>query len=388
MKVLYYQCFAGISGDMNLGALLDLGVPEEYLISQLKLLGVKGYDIQITKQMHNSISGIKVDVVLSQKDLHHRHLSDIKRIISESSLNEWVKEKSIAIFEIIGKAEAKIHNVPLEKIHFHEVGAIDSIVDIVGAAICLDYLKPDKIYASPLELGGGLVTCAHGTFPVPAPATLEIVKNIPVTTGAVNMETTTPTGAAIIACFADKFMDKTNLVIEKTGYGIGSRELEIPNIVRVILGEEMATTLSEHALMLECNIDDMNPEYYDYIMARLFEAGAHDVFLSPIIMKKSRPANILHVLCDSTNQNTIQDILFKETTTIGLRIYNVEKQMLERQIREIKTAYGNVKIKEVFLNGKRLKYKAENSNCMEIARKSGLSLEEVYQMIEKELMKR
>lgn len=238
MKVLYYDCFAGISGDMNIGALLDLGVPKEYLIKELGKLNIEGeYVLEIVPSSKMGIHGTKFNVKYEHVDHHHRHLSHIEKIIMDSSLNDEVKRISMNIFTRIAEAEAKIHNTTIDEVHFHEVGAVDSIIDVVGGAICLDYLKVDTVYSSPVQLGGGFVRCAHGLFPVPAPATLEIVKNIPVSLGKVMHEATTPTGAAIIAEISKKFTYPTNLKVLATGYGIGGRDVEIPNVLRVFIGE-------------------------------------------------------------------------------------------------------------------------------------------------------
>lgn len=393
MKILYYDCFAGISGDMNLGAMIDAGVPADYLIREISKLGVKGYSIEVSNSLKMGISGTKVTVHLEQKNdhahKHHHHaqrnLNDIEKIISNSSLNSYIKTKSLAVFREIAQAEAKIHAKTIDEIHFHEVGAIDSIVDIVGAAICIDYLKPDKILSSAVELGGGLVICAHGTFPVPAPATAEILRNIPVKKGAVNQETTTPTGAAILKVFVNEFIDQIRFTINKVAYGLGQRDIEIPNVLRVFLGFESphADYMQADALMIECNIDDMNPEQYDYIMNLLFGAGAQDVFLVPIIMKKSRPAIELKVLCDSDSVSEIERIMLHETTTLGTRRYPLTKSMLNRETKTIKTAYGPIRIKLALVSGKTIKFKAEYEDCAAAAKKNNISLQEVYREVER-----
>jgi pyridinium-3,5-bisthiocarboxylic acid mononucleotide nickel chelatase len=242
MKVLYYDCFCGISGDMNLGALIDLGVDKNYLINEILKLNLDSeYEIKIEKALKSGISGTKVDVILKNHHVHehhHRNLDDIKNIINNSSLNDSIKKLSMDIFTKVAEAEALVHNKPLNEVHFHEVGAIDSIIDIVGAAICLDYLKVDKILASSVQVGGGFVKCAHGIIPVPAPATVEILRNIPIKSGIVQFETTTPTGAAILAANVEEFIDKVDFSVEKVGYGIGHRDLEIPNVLRVYLSKE------------------------------------------------------------------------------------------------------------------------------------------------------
>ncbi|MBN1597749.1 MAG: nickel pincer cofactor biosynthesis protein LarC [Bacteroidales bacterium] len=393
MKILYYDCFAGISGDMNLGALIDLGIPKDYLVKELAKLNVKGYKIELGNELKMGISGTKANVILdSEKHGHHhnkkhehRNLADIEKIIDNSSLNDRVKTKSKEILKYIAEAEAKIHSKSIDKIHFHEVGATDSIIDIVGAAVCIDYLKPDKIMASTIELGGGFVHCAHGVFPVPAPATAEILKDIPVKKGKVDKETTTPTGAAILKAYVDEFIDNTAFTIIKTGYGIGHHDLEIPNVLRVYIcvGAEEGIYNTAEAILIECNIDDMNPEHYDYIIEKLFNLGAQDVYLVPIIMKKSRPANQLSVLCDEKDRKKIEEFILMETSSLGLRYQNVTKAMLKREIINIETKYGPIRIKTAYANGKPIKHKAEYDDCAAAAKKYGVSLKEIYTEIDK-----
>ena len=402
MKVLYYDCFAGISGDMNLGAMIDIGVDKDYLVNELNRLPVSGFNLSVSEELKNGISGTKVSVnpekssiTRSQPGYAHDHknknrnLKDIVKIINQSRLPEHVRKLSIRIFTRIAKAEAKVHNKPLKEIHFHEVGAIDSIVDVVGAAICIDYLKPDIIMASPIELGGGFVDCAHGTLPVPAPATVEILRGIPVKTGAVMHETTTPTGAAILASIVNEFTDKTDFTIEKIGYGLGHKDFTIPNLLRVYLGEINGTkdTNSNISLIVECNIDDMNPELYDYIFESLFRVGANDVFITPIIMKKSRPAVTLSVLCSTGIEHEIEKILFEETSTLGIRKYKVVKTMLDRKVTSIDTPFGQVRIKTASYGGKPLKSKPEYEDCLRIARDSQMPISEVYNMVSELLLK-
>lgn len=399
MKILYYDCFAGISGDMNLGAMIDTGVPQDYLVKELEKLNVSGYNLKIMPALKQGISGIRAHVELTGKGNHkdghthshsheqhneHRNLRDIKTIIEDSALNEYVKETSIAIFKEIAIAEAKIHAKSIDDIHFHEVGAIDSIVDIVGAAICIDYLKPDKIVASTVELGGGFVHCAHGVFPVPAPATAEIMKGIPVRKGTVDKETTTPTGAAILKILVDEFIDKTDLTFGKVAYGIGERDLEIPNVLRVYIGEteKNVSAQNEEAFLVECNIDDMNPEHYDFLMDKLFNSGAQDVFFVPIIMKKSRPAVQIKVLCEASSREKVESILLKETTSLGLRYSKVQKSMLDRNIKTLETRYGPIRIKEGILSGKVIKYKPEYDDCVAAANKAKVTLQTIYKEVE------
>ncbi len=396
MKILYYDCFAGISGDMNLGAMVDLGVKSEYLESELKKLNIKGYELKISKDKRKGITGTKVDVIIktghgSKEHNHeHRNLENIRKIINKSSLNDNIKKISLNIFTKVAEAEAVIHGKKINEIFFHEVGAVDSIVDIVGAAICMDYLKPDRIYCSTIELGGGFVDCAHGTLPVPAPASVEILKGKPVRTGTVNYEAATPTGAAIVATCADKFTDHIDFTIEKTGYGIGNMDENIPNVLRVYLGHDAATESTERisSLIIECNIDDMNPEFYDFTIDSLFNAGARDVYITPIIMKKSRPAVTLSVLCDIDSEKQIEEILFRETSSLGLRKHIVEKIMLNRKTEYIKTEYGEVKVKTAFYRDKLIKSKPEYEDCIKIAKEKNIPLGEVYKMVEKLLNKK
>jgi len=405
MRILYYDCFAGISGDMNLGAMIDLGVEPEYLKNELSKLPVHGYELKIRKDIRKGITGTKVQVVI---DAHHEHLhgdhqhghehhhhhhssySEIRQMISESRLDNEVKELSIAIFSRVAEAEAKVHNKAVDEVHFHEVGAIDSIVDIVGAAICLNSLAPVEIQCSTVELGGGSVRCAHGIYPVPAPATAEIMKDIPVRKGTVDYEATTPTGAAILAACVGQFTDKTRFKILKTGYGIGSRDAEIPNVLRVFLcesaGEKDQDTST--STIIECNIDDMNPEFYDYIIDSLFAAGAKDVFITPVIMKKTRPAVKLSVLCEPGDEKRVNEILFRETSTIGLRKYSVDRTILDRKTETIKTIYGEIRVKSAFYKGAWIKSKPEYDDCLKTARSQGIPVSQIYQEVEKELSKK
>jgi len=391
MKVLYYDCFCGISGDMNLGALLDLGVEEAYLRQELSKLKLDSeYELHVKKDNKKGISGTRVDVVLKNarhKHKHHHHahrnLKDIESIIMNSSLSEKVKKLSLAIFMKVAQAEAKVHGKPLDEVHFHEVGATDSIIDIVGAAVCLDYLKVDKIMASSVQVGGGFVECAHGIIPIPAPATVEILKNIPVKSGLVPFETTTPTGAAILAANVEMFTDQMEFSVEKIGYGIGHRELEIPNLLRIYLGYEGSNDIREEQYILETNIDDMNPEFYDYIEERLFTQGALDVFKTPIYMKKGRSATKLSVLVNQKQEENVLDIIFRETTSIGVRKYKVEKIMLPRDFVKISTPYGSVTVKNAYYQGEKVKYKPEYEDCKRIAREKNIPINKVYQEVYK-----
>lgn len=382
-KILYYDCFAGISGDMNLGALIDLGVDKNELIADLEKLNISGFHLKVEPDIRKGISGTKATVVIeNQENEKHRHLRHVKEIVNGSTLSDKVKQLSLKIFGLIAVAEAKVHNISVEKVHFHEVGALDSIADIVGAAICLDKLNVDEVVSSPIQLGGGMVKCAHGLMPVPAPATAEIVKDSPVKTGLTPHEATTPTGAAIIVATADRFVTQSEFKIIKTGYGIGQRDTELPNILRVYLAEEatnyVADVTEEKATMLECNIDDMNPEWFDNLSQMLFEAGASEVFVTPVLMKKSRSASMLSVLSKPELVSTLKGIIFKHSTTIGLREYTINKSVLRRETVVVETSYGEVSAKKCFYDGKVVNIKPEYDNMKALAIANDVPLQTIY----------
>jgi pyridinium-3,5-bisthiocarboxylic acid mononucleotide nickel chelatase len=385
MKILYYDCFAGISGDMNLGAMIDLGVDKNYLIAELEKLNIEGFHLEVKQDQRRGITGTKAEVIIeNQENEKHRHLRHIEELINGSSLPEQVKINSLKIFDLIAVAEAKVHNISKEKVHFHEVGALDSIADIVGAAICLDYLNVDKVLSSSIQLGGGTVKCAHGIMPVPAPATAEIVLNIPVKTGLVNHEATTPTGAAILVATVDEFTNKIDFPITKTAYGIGNRDSEVPNVLRVYLCEDMEKVKdvkTEDAILLESNIDDMNPEHFDFVLEQLFNAGASDAWLVPIIMKKSRPGTTLSILCKENLVVKMKEIVFTHSTSIGIRAHTVKKNMLRREEFTVETIYGGIRIKQSFYNGKLVRSKPEFEDCKNLAEKHQISISEIEKAV-------
>lgn len=389
MKILYYDCYSGISGDMNLGALVDLGVDGDFLIRGLSGLGLDSeYRIEIRRDCKKGICGTKVDVLTAEEPHGHRHLGEIAALIEGSCLSDRVKQSSLNMFRRIAEAEAKVHGLPVEEVHFHEVGAVDSIVDVVGAAICLDFLKPDKIMASPVQVGGGFVRCAHGLIPVPVPATVEILKGVPMKFGLVPFETTTPTGAAILAANVSEFTERLDFSPERIGYGLGSRDLEVPNALRVFLGEGEADGRGgqrEIQVLLETNIDDMSPELYGYVEERLFACGALDVYKTPIIMKKGRPAVKLSVLVKAEREAEVSAVLFTETTSIGLRKTSVEKRMLDRELLKVATKYGGVTVKRSYYDGAPVKYKAEYEDCRKIAEQNRIPISQVYGEVERSL---
>lgn len=383
-KLLYYDCFCGISGDMHLGALLDLGVDSGYLIRELSGLRMNGeFELAVKRTQKNGITGTKADVILKNQDPEHhvhRHLQEIRAIIEGSELSGTVKKLSMRMFTKIAEAEGKVHGLPPEEVHFHEVGAVDSIVDLVGAAILLDALKPDRILSSPVQVGGGYVRCAHGLIPVPAPATVEILTGVPIRSGLVPFETATPTGAAILACNADAFTERMDFTVQKIGYGFGTRELEVPNALRVFSGEASDEGEGEQ-ILLETNIDDMNPEFYSYVEEKLFRAGALDVFKTPIVMKKGRPAVKLSVLTGAAEEEKMTEIIFHETTSLGLRRFRVGKVMMEREFSSLPTKYGTISVKKAYDQGKQVKYKAEYEDCKKAAETSQVPLAQVYREV-------
>jgi uncharacterized protein (TIGR00299 family) protein len=380
MKILYYDCFSGISGDMNLGAMIDLGVDEKFLINELEKLKLDGWKLDITKDQRHGIGGTKVTVKQTRHEHHHRHLSDIDKIIRNSSLDGVTKDLSMKIFMKIAVAEASVHGIEIEKVHFHEVGAIDSIIDIVGAAICFNALKVDEVHVSVVELGGGLVKCDHGKLPVPAPATAEIIKNIPSKKGGVDFEATTPTGAAILSAIGNVYDSVVPFRILKTAYGIGHKDHpEVPNLLRVFLGETVERNEPLHeAVMLECNIDDMNPEFYEHISEKLFNSGASDVFLTNIIMKKGRPGIVLSVICETEKTDILKEIIFTESTTLGIRTIPFRKDTLQRNFETVDTSFGKVTFKRSFYKGREVSCKPESDDCRRIASENGLPVKEVF----------
>lgn len=389
-RVLYYDVFAGISGDMNLGALVDLGVDAAYLENELGKLHMEGFRLEVEADIRKGISGTKVTVVVDHPENEkHRHLRHIEELIHKSSLSDSVKDKSLAIFMKVAEAEAKVHGIDIQKVHFHEVGALDSIADIVGAAICQEALEVDEIWSSPVELGSGFVKCAHGMMPVPAPATAEIVKDMPVRSGRVEKEATTPTGAAILAATVDRFCEGMDMIVEKTAYGIGQRDGEIPNVLRVYLGKNESRDEDdltvEQALVLECNIDDMDAERFAHVQALLLEEGAADAWITPIVMKKSRPAHMLSVLCHPDLAGRMKEVLFRESSSIGLREYAVKKNMLSREEILVKTRFGEVPVKRAHFKGQVVSEKPEYERCRELAAINGVSLEEVQKEVYKSL---
>jgi len=413
-NILYFDCLSGIAGDMTIAALLHLGIDQEVFLKELGKINIEGYKIDIKSDQKNGIYGLKFDVIIEGEssghshgeghkhshdkghgdhhsngdelnshshEHHHRNFNDIKEIITSSELSDKVKRLSIEIFEEVAKAEAKIHNKSLEEVHFHEVGAVDSIVDIIGAAIAVDMLNLDKIYASPLHVGTGYVKCAHGKIPVPAPATMEILKGVPIYSRGIRSELVTPTGAAIVKVLAEDFISLPAMVIDEIGYGVGTKDLEIANVLRVYKGKKKLSNLKEKAQslrVLECNIDDMSGEIYSYILPLLFEAGAKDVYYTDIQMKKNRPGVMLSVLADKFTESEIEAIIFKETTTFGIRKYDVDRVALKRDFKKVETEFGEITVKIAYDGDAILKYAPEYEECAKAAKHHSVPFAQVF----------
>ena len=408
-RILYFDCFSGICGDMTMAALVDLGVPEEHLRAELGKLGLPGWRLRFSRDSKCGIGGTRADVDLAPTPLKpgrllsapaagaHEHNSyrDIRALIEGSGLGPGTKARAIAIFGRLAAAEARVHGTSPDEVRFHEVGAVDSIVDIVGAAICLEYLAPDRILCSSVELGGGFVKCQHGLIPVPAPAVVELLKGVPVTSGAVRMETTTPTGAAFLAASVDEYSDDKRFRITRTAYGVGHRDTEIPNLLRVFEaereardgGDALPCALPEapDGVLVECNIDDMSPEAHGHVMERLFAAGADDVWFAPIVMKKGRAAVALSAIGPLDKEKALVRAFLLETSTFGLRRSYYRKSALARESRRVSTSLGEVRLKTGFLDGEEIKSKYEYEDLRRIADERGLSVLAVAEALRKEL---
>ena len=409
MKTLYFDCSSGISGNVTLGALLEILGDEDYLLNELDKLNIDGYKIEISKKVKNGITGTYVDVILDHEDNHehdhshnhsnnehghehesehehhhhheHRNLNDINKIIDESKLDDKVKDLAKRIFLRVAKAESKVHGKPIEEVHFHEVGAIDSIIDIVGTAILINKINPDRIISSIVNDGYGFIECAHGTMSVPVPATSEIFasSNVKFRQIDVDTELVTPTGAAIISELAEDFTTLPAMVTEKIGWGAGFKDLKIPNILKVYLGN--MEEKNDNFVVMETNIDDTSGEVLGYTEEVLFENGALDVFFTPIFMKKNRPAYRLTVACKKEDMYKLQNIIFRETTTIGIRYRFESRTELEREVIDIDTKYGKIKVKKVVNNGEIYIY-PEYESLKKIAKEKNIPIKDLYNLDE------
>ncbi len=393
MKVAYFDCFAGISGDMTVGALVDAGADFESLRLELAKLGVQDYELKLDKVVKRGISASDITVEIKRQhghDHHHgRSYSDIKQMIEESELSDRVKSQALEVFKKLGDAEAKIHGQTIEEIHFHEVGAVDSIVDIVGACICLELLCIDKVFASPVPTFHGMVNIAHGAFPLPAPATAELLKGVPWRELGIEGEIITPTGAAILAQFAESFGPMPAMTTQAIGYGAGKKDFGIPNVLRVVIGEQGNHKHGEHksVQVIETNIDDISPQIYEVVMERLFEAGALDVYMTPIQMKKNRPAVLLSIICAPSDTSKMTDVIFEETSSLGVRISNQHRTCLPREMITVDTKFGPIRLKVAKRDGKVINAQPEYEDCKTAAAKHGAALKMVRDVAVAEFLK-
>jgi len=353
MKTLYFDCFAGASGDMILGAMVAAGVDPSTLRQQLSLLHVDGFKLNFETVDRSGLSATYARVEATDQS-KHRHLSGIKKIIENSGVSDAAKNLAVQIFTRLAEAEARVHNEPVDHVHFHEVGALDAIVDIVGAAICFNLLQIDRFVCSPLHVGSGMIQMAHGRFPVPPPAVAELIKGVPFYATDIQGELLTPTGAAIITTVCKEFGPIPQMTTQVTGYGAGTRQYkDFPNVLRVLLGETTADSATDERLwMIETNIDDMSPQLLGHVMDRAFELGALDCYFTPVQMKKNRPGVLLSILSDGDKKETLLNLLFTETTTLGVRSYEVARRALRRSLVRVETPYGPIDVKVAHLNGR------------------------------------
>lgn len=382
MNIIYFDCYAGISGDMTVGALLDLGVPLEYVQAELARLALPegSYALSASRTERRHVAGLKFDVAVH--DHHtHRHYAGIDAMIAASGLSDPVKQRARAIFRRLAEAEALVHGVAMNEVHFHEVGAVDSIVDIVATAICLEYLGVEAVYAAALPLGGGFVETAHGRLPVPAPATAELLRGLAVHGNCGEGERVTPTGAAILAALVTASGTRPVMTLTRVGSGAGGKNFsDCPNILRAFLGTQQDGE-AERVIVAETNIDDSTPEVLGYVMERLLEAGALDIFFTPIQMKKNRPAIQLSFLCRPEQLDLLTALVLTETSAIGLRHYPVSRVILERRIEERETCFGPLRFKQVFDQGRLLRAAPEYDDCSRIARERGIPLQDVLRAV-------
>jgi uncharacterized protein (TIGR00299 family) protein len=384
MKLAYFDCFSGISGDMTLGALIGAGVPLEQLRGELQGLQVPGWQMSAEKVWKNGMSAIYAQV-RTEDTSKHRSLATILEMIQASRLSDGVKERSSAIFRRLGEAEAYVHDAPLEKIHFHEVGAVDAIVDIVGACVGFEALGIERFACSPLNVGGGTAKMAHGVLPVPAPATARLLLGKPTYSNGVTKELVTPTGAAIVATLCDVFGPQPPMSVNAIGYGAGTADLEgQPNVLRLMTGEAAEKTvpacgMDETIRVLEANLDDMNPQIYGYFLEKALRAGALDVFATPVQMKKNRPGTLVTVLCKPEEEGKFSEMLFAETTTLGVRGTTATRRILPREWVKVTTAFGDVRIKVARVNGHIRHASPEFDDCRKLAEEKNVPLQRVLE---------
>jgi hypothetical protein len=381
---IYFDCFAGASGDMIVGALIDLGADFASLRDQLASLPLRGYELKSERVRRGAIAATRFIVEVDQSRQPARRLADIRRLIEQATLSDSVKSRSLLVFERLAQAEARVHGSTADEVHFHEVGAVDSILDIVGAMIGFEMLSVERFLSSPLRTGKGMVRTAHGLLPVPAPGTAELLKGATIYSGEIEGEFLTPTGAAIVTSLCERFGPLPQVMIDCAGYGAGARDhKELPNILRLIRFEaDESSEPRDTVMVIETNIDDMNPQAYSFVMQRAFEAGALDVFMTPTQMKKNRPGVLLTLLCKREQLDSITRLLMAETTTLGVRYYEANRRVAERIVETVETEYGMIRIKVARSGDSTLHFQPEYEDCAQAARSRNVSLIEVQRAAE------
>jgi uncharacterized protein (TIGR00299 family) protein len=379
MKIAYFDLISGASGDMILGALIDAGLNAGNLLDRLSALKIDDFKLEVRQVIKNGFRATKVDVHVNE-DVPERHLPDIEAIITKSDLPEVIQKEAVDIFHRLGTVEAKIHGISFNDVHLHELGGVDTIVDVVGTLLGLEELGIRKVFASPIPLGRGFINSSHGQTPLPAPATLALLEGLPVVGSELMVETVTPTGAVLLTSLSEKFGSIPAMNLQSIGYGAGGRDLPIPNILRILIGEqcEAHEINTEMLITLETNIDDLNPEIYAYVMEKLFSAGALDVFITPIQMKKNRPGAQLSVICEDEDTSKACQIIFSETTTLGIRKHSILRYSLKRETFMVDTQYGMVQIKRALLPNGQYKVAPEYEDCRKLAIESGVPLRDIY----------
>jgi uncharacterized protein (TIGR00299 family) protein len=379
MRTAYFDCFSGASGDMILGALVDAGLSPRRMREELKKLRIPAVHLRVRKVLKRGVSGTQVIVEARSEKRSHRNLKEVLQIVKRSRVETEVKEKSEEVFKRIASVEAKIHHIPEEEVHFHELGGLDSIVDIVGSVWGIRALGIDKIHVSKVNVGGGFVKCEHGILPVPAPATLSLMKGKPIYSSGVERELLTPTGAALLTTLGSEFGSMPRIQVERIGYGAGRDDLPHPNLLRLMVGSSESTSGKETVAVIETNIDDMNPQLYDYVMEKLLAMEALEVFITPILMKKNRPGHLLTVICPSGKLPSVAKFLFNETTTLGLRWREEEREKTDREILPFQTKYGRIRFKLARWEGRVVNLSPEYDDCKRLALERGVPLKEVFE---------
>jgi len=386
MKIAYFDCFSGASGDMILGSMIDAGLSAQELRKELRKIPILKVQLNVKKVLRRGISATQVIITGKKEKKSYRTLNDILKIVEKSRLEPEVKKKSKEVFERIASVEAKIHQKPVKEIHFHELSGLDSIVDIVGSVWGFHQLGIDKLYVSKVNVGSGFVECEHGILPVPAPATLALMKGKPIYSSGVERELLTPTGAALLTFLGSDFGNMPEIKVERVGYGAGRSDLPHPNLLRLLIGVPSVNSGMERVMVIETNIDDMNPQFYDYMIEKLLAMGVMEVFLTPIMMKKNRPGILLKVICPSEKLTSVTGFLLKETTTLGLRWHEEERNRADREILTLGTRYGKIRFKLARWEGKVVNVSPEYEDCKRLAVKKKITLKEVFEEARKEAL--